>query len=453
MAFIPVYILILALTIVVDYIAGMWLENAEGTKKKAILWVSLLTTVLILFVFKYFNFFAWNVTHAAQFLGWNYSLHALEIILPIGLSFHTFQSMSYVIEVYRGKQKAERHFGIYSLYVMFYPQLVAGPIERPQNLLHQFWEPKQFNYDDVTAGLRLMAAGLFRKIVIADNLAQLVNHVYAKPGDQSPAALLVATVFFAFQIYCDFSGYSAMAIGAARVMGFRLMSNFERPYLSQTISEFWTRWHISLSTWFKDYVYIPLGGSRVGKFRHWSNLMIVFLISGIWHGSNWTYIIWGGLHGSFLILEQWTKGLRADLGRITGLANKPRVSAVLNTIYVFILVDISWVFFRATSLSDALHITASLPLGLWQLVTNIASPDGMRDLLGGLGMQEGRFLFCVGLILAMLAVEVIQNKLDWEKSLLARPVWQRWAVYYAALLMMVFASSLNNGQSFIYFQF
>jgi D-alanyl-lipoteichoic acid acyltransferase DltB (MBOAT superfamily) len=453
MAFVPVYILILALTIVVDYAAGIGIERSQGMRRKVILWASLIVTALILFVFKYFDFFAWNANHLAKLIGWNYSVGTLAILLPIGLSFHTFQSMSYVIEVYRGAQKAERHFGIYALYVMFYPQLVAGPIERPQNLLHQFHAPHRFDYGDVTAGLRMMAVGFFKKIVIADNLSPLVNNAYADPAQQSAAALLVATVFFAFQIYCDFSGYSSIAIGTARVMGFRLMTNFRRPYLASSVAEFWTRWHISLSTWFKDYLYIPLGGSRVGRLRHLANLMAVFLVSGIWHGANWTFIIWGALHGSYLIAEQWTSGLRAHGRRAFGSGPARVIPAVLGPLYVFALVTLGWVFFRAKTVPDALHICSRLPAGFLEIARNLAHPAALRDLLGGLGMDATRFAFCAGLIVALIAVEAVEEKTDVNAFILNRPVWQRWALYYACLLLLIFGSSLNSQQSFIYFQF
>ena len=296
MAFIPWYIVILIITILIDYFAGLWLDRPDlaPAQRKTVLTISIVSTCLVLFVFKYFNFFNTNFTAIASFFRWNYPIGALKIILPIGLSFHTFQSLSYVVEVYRGNQKAERHFGIYALYVMFYPQLVAGPIERPQNLLHQFYAEHCFDYRRVTDGLKLMLWGMFKKVVIADRLAIAVNQVYGNPHDYTGVPLIVATVFFAFQIYCDFSGYSDIAIGAAQVMGFRLMDNFNRPYFSKSIAEFWKRWHISLSTWFRDYLYIPLGGSRTKTWRWQFNLFITFLASGFWHGANWTYIIWGG---------------------------------------------------------------------------------------------------------------------------------------------------------------
>src|SRR3989344_5166299 len=313
MAFIPIYVLILIITIIIDYCAGIWIEQSTGRNRKVFLVISIVSTCLVLFIFKYFNFFNANLSALAQFLHWNYPIPILNIILPIGLSFHTFQSLSYVIEVYRGKQKAEYNFGIYALYVMFYPQLVAGPIERPQNLLHQFYEKHDFNYRRVTDGLKLMLWGLFKKIVIADRLAVFVNQVYNNPTGFEGISLITATVFFAFQIYCDFSGYSDIGIGAAQVMSFKLMDNFKRPYFSKSISEFWKRWHISLSTWFRDYFYFSIGGNRVSIPRWYFNLFATFLLSGFWHGANWTFIFWGALHGFYLIFGIMASKIRTAI--------------------------------------------------------------------------------------------------------------------------------------------
>ncbi|MDT7604999.1 MAG: alginate O-acetyltransferase complex protein AlgI, partial [Acidobacteriota bacterium] len=304
MVFKPLYILILAFTIIVDYTAGILIEDAKGRRRKAYLVASICANVGVLAFFKYYNFLNGSLREA---LG---ALHLaapvpplLHILLPIGLSFHTFQSLSYTIEVYRGRHPAERHAGIFALYVMFYPQLVAGPIERPQNLLHQFHERHYFDYPRVVAGLQLMLWGMFKKVVIADRLSPFVNLVYDDPHSYRGVSFIVATIFFAFQIYCDFSGYSDIALGAAQVMGFTLMKNFDRPYFSKSISEFWKRWHISLSTWFRDYVYLSLGGNRVSRPRWYFNLFFTFLVSGLWHGANWTYVIWGALNGVYLIAE------------------------------------------------------------------------------------------------------------------------------------------------------
>jgi len=268
MAFIPVYIFILAFTILVDYITGILVENANGAKRLYILLISIVANLSILGLFKYYNF----ITETFNLPSTSFS----NLVLPIGLSFHTFQSMSYNIEIYRGHQKAVRHLGQFALFVMFYPQLVAGPIERPQNLLSQLQTEQYFNSQRVASGLQLMTWGLFKKVVIADRLAILVNTVYANPSQYTGFELLIATFFFTFQIYCDFSGYSDIALGAAQVMGFTLMQNFRRPYLATSISDFWSRWHISLSTWFRDYLYIPLGGNRVGLWRWQFNLLFVF---------------------------------------------------------------------------------------------------------------------------------------------------------------------------------
>ncbi len=296
MVFVPKYILILGFTIVVDYFAGIAIENATGKRRKLFLVCSLVANIGVLAVFKYYNFLNNNLSFLLHDMGMKDPIPVLSILLPIGLSFHTFQAMSYTIEVYRGNQKAERHFGIYSLYVMFYPQLVAGPIERPQNLLHQFREKHSFDYDRVISGLRLMLWGYFKKTVIADRVGLIVDKVYSDPHHFNGIALTLATIFFAYQIYCDFSGYSDIAIGAARVMGIKLMYNFKSPYHSKSIAEFWTRWHMSLSTWFRDYLYIPLGGNRVPVNRMYFNLFGSVFGKWIMAWSQLDFYYLGALH-------------------------------------------------------------------------------------------------------------------------------------------------------------
>lgn len=355
--FIPIYILILLVTILIDYFAGIYIEKAEGTRRKLWLLISILSTCSVLFIFKYYNFFSDNFLLIARLLDLRLPIPALKIILPLGLSFHTFQSLSYVIEVYRGKQKAEKHFGIYSLYVMFYPQLVAGPIERPQNLLHQFYEKHEFNYNDAVAGLKKIAWGMFKKVVIADRLASYIDAVYPNYDKHYGSSLLLATIFFAFQIYCDFSGYSDIAIGCARVMGFKLMTNFNRPYFSTSVAEFWKRWHISLSTWFRDYVYIPLGGNRVSKLRNFFNLFVTFCISGLWHGAQWTYVLWGGLNGIYLVVPKLFYKLSRQIGNVFRTNRYLKVfMQIFNTLSTFILILIGWVLFLSHNLSVATSI-------------------------------------------------------------------------------------------------
>jgi alginate O-acetyltransferase complex protein AlgI len=446
MAFIPVYILILFFTIGIDYVAGIMIESAEGRKRKLYLTASIIANVGVLAFFKYFNFLNANARAIAEVFHWPYDIRSLNFILPIGLSFHTFQAMSYTIEVYRGRQKAERHLGIYALYVMFFPQLVAGPIERPQNLLHQFYEEHFFEYERVADGIRRMAIGLFMKVVIADRLSRYVNAVYSDVSDFKGLTLIIATVFFAIQIYCDFAGYSMMAIGAAEVMGFKLMNNFDRPYLSRSISEFWSRWHISLSTWFRDYVYIPLGGNRVAKPRWYYNLFVTFVLSGLWHGASWTFVIWGALNGFYLIFALVTRDVRDRLVSATGLASMPRFHAVLKVLITFTLSSIAWVFFRAPGIHAALHVLKGslvMPRSA-QLVPLILRDDGITKF---------EFVYSVALIVGLVLVEIASTRTDLIKRFLAQPVWVRWPAYYVACMAIWILGVSGEARAFIYFQF
>jgi D-alanyl-lipoteichoic acid acyltransferase DltB (MBOAT superfamily) len=451
MAFIPIYLLVLAATIIIDYFAAIQIENSEGRKRNMWLWISIIFTCIILFFFKYYDFVAWNVTEAAVLLHSNVTMSALHLILPIGLSFHTFQSLSYVIEVYRGNQKTERHFGIYSLYVMFYPQLVAGPIERPQNLLHQFYEKHNFNYDDVTSGLRLMAWGLFKKAVIADRLAQFVTPVYDNPGNYDGGVLLVATLFFSFQVFCDFSGYSDIARGAARVMGFKLMLNFDRPYAATSLSDYWRRWHISLSTWLRDYVYEPtaMGLRDWGMYGIVFALMLTFLISGFWHGANWTFVVWGLLHGVGLSLEAMFTKQRKKLSKAmpTWLFNAIMLAVT------FSFVNFTYIFFRAKTIDDATLILKHIghwifPINrllntnipsLFHSVTSVVTPDKFK-------------ISCI-LIVFLVVAHTLQARMDIAERLQRSAWWIRWPVYQAAVLSIAFGGVWLGARSFIYFQF
>jgi alginate O-acetyltransferase complex protein AlgI len=354
MAFVPAYLFVLAFTITIDYFAGLAIEKSRGAARRAWLIVSLAGNIGVLVAFKYGYFMAEQVN--AVMHAWHVpaALPLWNVLLPLGLSFHTFQAMSYTIDVYRGNWRAERHFGIYALYVMFYPQLVAGPIERPGGLLRQLKEKHTFSRSDLGVGLRLMLWGFFKKLVIADRLGGYVNFVYDHPDQVSSGYLLLGMFFFSFQIYCDFSGYSDIAIGAARTMGFRLAMNFDRPYLAANIRQFWQRWHMSLTTWFRDYVYIPSGGNRVGKGRKYINILIVFLLSGLWHGAGWNFIIWGAMHG--LIMLAWMMASGGDNGRVTG-GGLRRVMTGAGT---FVLVTVAWVFFRCRDTSLAWRILSHL---------------------------------------------------------------------------------------------
>jgi len=349
MWFIPPYIFILYLTILVDYFAAIQIEKKTDKKrKKKILLAGIINTCVILFIFKYCNFFIDNF----NLLGFKPVKH-WDIILPIGLSFHVFQSLSYIIEVYRGNIKAEKNILVYSNFVMMFPQLVAGPIERAANLLPQL---KQCNhkitYADFSIGSSRFIWGFFKKVAIADTAGIYTGVVYQNYLHHSGSSLLVATFLFAIQIYCDFSGYSDMAIGTARMLGFKFKENFTLPYFSKSITEFWKRWHISLSSWLKDYIYIPLGGNRKGNINTYKNLMLTMLIGGLWHGASWNFVIWGGLNGFYLMIER----------ALNYASYKPKnlLTRLIGTLYVFIAISFTWIFFRAATFSQALSIITSI---------------------------------------------------------------------------------------------
>ncbi len=438
-AFIPVYILILFFTIIIDYVAAIFIEQATGKRRKLLLLISIIANVGVLAVFKYYNFFLDNVNiflHSLHIT--THSMQFWDIILPIGLSFHTFQAMSYTIEVYRGKQQVEKHFGIYALYVMFYPQLVAGPIERPQNLLHQFHEKHFFDNERVAKGLRLMLWGLFIKVVVADRLATYVNPVYSNIDQHNGTSLLLATIFFTIQIYCDFAGYSYIAIGSARVMGFDLMTNFNRPYFSRSISEFWSRWHISLSTWFRDYVYIPLGGNKVSIPRWYINLFIVFIISGLWHGANWKFIVWGALNGFYLVFAIITEKWRKAFNEKTGLTKLPGLHRIIQITVTFFLCVFAWIFFRADTLSGAFLIINKILFHQGTVFT---------------GDYPALIPYCAFGILLLLFVEY-KNEFFAGKYLFFnnKNMYIRYASFILIIVVILLIGVFDGGQ-FIYFQF
>lgn len=433
MFFIPQYILILLVTILIDYVAGIYIEKShEQRKKKMLLIVSIISTCLVLFVFKYFDFFNQNMILLSQKIGFHYNIKMIRLLLPIGLSFHTFQSLSYVIEVYRGKQKAEKHFGIYSLYVMFYPQLVTGPIERPQNLLVQLREKKTFQYANLVEGLRLILFGLFTKMVVADNLAVYVDQVYGSPATHNTVSILIGLVFYSFQIYCDFFGYSTIAVGCARAMGYNLMDNFKNPYLSKSIGEFWQRWHISLSTWFRDYVYISLGGNRVNVKRWMFNILVVFGLSGLWHGANWTFVLWGLAHGLVYILENLvTRLLKLKHPETRWMIT---VTDAFNVVKTFVIVSFIWILFRATDVSHVKSILVSL-------VNNLNVADNFS-------VDMKTWLFFA----LFIVLDVLLFKSRFDRWCNQRSTLVRWSMYAAMIFMIIVFSSVSNFP-FIYFQF
>jgi len=439
------YILLIIISTLIDYFAGLKMgEKQDKKERKKYLILSLLTNLGLLFAFKYFNFFNNSIRESFAYLNITYHIPSLKLLLPVGISFYTFQTLSYSFDVYRGKRKPEKHLGIFALYVAFFPQLVAGPIERSTHLIPQFYENYDFDYTRVTNGLKLMLWGFFKKLVIADRLAVLVNQIYNNPTDYSGLPLIIATYFFAFQIYCDFSGYSDIAIGASQVMGFKLMDNFNRPYFSKSISEFWKRWHLSLSTWFKDYLYIPLGGNQVSKYRLYSNILVVFLVSGLWHGANWTFIFWGALHGIYLVSSIKTISFRNKICKLFYLDKFPHLHKYFKILVTFHLVLFGWIFFRANSINEAYYIVTHL---FSNLKFNLSIFNEKT-----LGL--GRFDFIIAL-LSILFMEVIhftQRHKRMRQFLSEKPIWFRWSVYYIMTMAILLLGKFNL-QKFIYFQF
>jgi D-alanyl-lipoteichoic acid acyltransferase DltB (MBOAT superfamily) len=446
---IPVYATILVLLIFIDYFAGILIDRSAGGRRKAWLAVSLLANVGLLGFFKYYNFANENLTALLAQLGRSNLLPYLDMALPVGLSFHTFQSMSYTIEVYRGHEKAERSLPIYAIYVMFFPQLVAGPIERPQNLLHQFRSHHAFSFPRFAGGMRLIVWGLFKKVAIADLVAAAVTTVYGDPQRYSGPLLLLATFFFTIQIYCDFSGYSDIALGTARILGYDLMVNFRQPYFATSISEFWRRWHISLSTWFRDYLYIPLGGNRVSAARNGFNLLTVFVVSGLWHGAAWTFVLWGLLHGVYLIAgllaaAAWARlaGAGAGAGGQGGGGRSGGPLALVRWAVVFVLVMLSWVLFRAKSLGDAWHIYSHL--GDW---SGFQAAD-----LWVIGLPRFEMVLAFALIGLLFAVDAA---LRFDPPFVRR-LWAlrsfRWPCYLGLVYGIACFAVLRKVE-FIYFQF
>ena len=433
MWFVPKYILILLVTIIVDYAAGLLMEHYVDKPriKKTFFIISIVSTLTILMIFKYLGFITENLDQLCASLGMETHL-VTHIILPIGLSFHTFQSMSYVIEVYRGHQKAARHFGYYALYVMFFPQLVTGPIERPANLLRQLHEQKEFRYENISKGMRLILYGFFIKMVVADHLGEYVDEVYGHLDEYNSWTVLCCMVFYSFQIYCDFFGYSTIALGSAKLMGFDITDNFKSPYLSKNIAEFWHRWHISLSSWFRDYVYIPLGGNRV-KFGRWVfNILVVFVLSGIWHGAAWTFLLWGFAHGLLHIVE---KALRDHIPtkelRYKWLKISVNALSILKT---FVLVTLFWVLFRAT---DFEHLKSIF-------VTAFTNFDGGEQM----NVKPGMWIYLGLFILS----DILLRNTRFDMWCDDKPLVLRWLVYALLVFLVIACSSVYNFP-FIYFQF
>lgn len=404
--------------------------------KKLLLNISLLLCLACLFFFKYFNFLAESIYNLYRGIGFTGNRLVINVILPVGISFYTFQAMSYVIDVYRGKVKPETHFGKFAAFISFFPQLVAGPIERTENLLPQIKEARTFDYDQATYGLKLISWGVFKKIVIADMAAMTVDNIYNSLTYYKGFALFGATIIFGLQIYCDFSGYSDIAIGSAKLLGINLMKNFNSPYFSCSIKEFWSRWHISLSTWFKDYVYIPLGGSnKNNRLKTCINLLITFLVSGLWHGANWTFVIWGLIHGMLRTLEY----LFANV--------KKRKKSILNMVIIFFLVSFAWIFFRAQSLDEAIYVIKYSFTGISNLKEYICR--GIEDL-----DFNNKILATYAISLSMLfAFDWISLKRDVIECIGKLSPMIRWTIYILFIWFVIFMAPVKSSNEFVYFQF
>lgn len=401
----------------------------------------------LLFVFKYFNFAMHSLQACLDALGVGMALPMSTLVLPVGISFFTFQALGYTFDVYAGRQKPERHPGYFGLYISFFPQLVAGPIERAENLLPELRAPHSFDYRNAVEGMQIALWGMFKKVVVADRLAVFVNSIYNSPTDYPGFVLAMATVCFAFQIYCDFSGYSEIAIGCARVMGIHLMTNFDRPYSAKSIPEFWKRWHISLSTWFRDYVYFSLGGNRISVRRGYINALIVFVLSGLWHGASWTFVLWGLFHGICYVSSRLTSGLRERCTRALGFERVPRLHALLQQAFCFVLVCIGWVFFRANSVSDAFYILTHLFSGLNQFTYETYVT------LDRISVTAGTKMEIMGAVLAFVVMVEHMQPTESIRSLFARrPAWIRWGAY-AALALAIMNLGVSHEIPFVYFQF
>jgi len=425
----PKYVILILLSTIVDYFAGLWMGKREAKKSKIpILIISLTVNLGLLFFFKYFNFFNESLADLGELFSIPFSPSLHKLLLPVGISFYTFQTLSYSIDVYNGKLKLEKDFIKFAVFVSFFPQLVAGPIERATNLLPQFSKFHKFDKERILSGLQLVLWGFFKKIVIADRLAAVVDTVYATPDQFSGLYVLLATYLFAFQIYCDFSGYSDIAIGIARMMGYDLITNFRTPYFSKSIREFWSRWHISLSTWFRDYVYVPLGGNRTGKLVWVRNILITFIVSGFWHGANWTFISWGLIHGLYLLLERGMSKLDFS------------VPKVVKTIITFHMVLFAWMIFRANSITD-----------VSVLINQIFSPwDTFDPAL--IGLTSYQFQVMITLLVLFFIIEAINEK--WELSRKLKEASTSVRLFsYSIFLLFIALFGIWNSSSFIYFQF
>ena len=444
----PKYAVLMLTSTAITFLSGIIIDAVETERaKKWAVFGSFASNLAILFVFKYFYFAVDNINLLRELLKLFAYTPKFDIILPVGISFYTFQALSYTADVYRGDVLPEKNFFRYALFVSFFPQLVAGPIERSKNLLSQVNSKHYFDYFRVRRGLLKMLWGYFLKLVIADRAAILVNTVYDNISAFGGAHIAIATICFAVQIYCDFASYSIIAIGAAEVMDFRLMQNFKRPYFATSVSDFWRRWHISLSSWFRDYLYIPLGGSKRGIKRKYLNLMIVFLVSGLWHGASWHFVIWGAIHGAYQIIERATKAIREKLLKFTHIKGDNPVYVCFKRIVVFLLVSFAWIFFRSPD-------TESAKEAVIRIFTDFGTVNIGKVTDFGLSGENAVVLVCA--VLVLFLVSVFAERFEIADALEKTHFPVRWAAYlvliFAVLIFGIYGPDFDASQ-FIYFQF
>jgi D-alanyl-lipoteichoic acid acyltransferase DltB (MBOAT superfamily) len=432
---------VLLLTSGINYVAGILLSIPKlNGKRKTVLWSGIAVNLLILVSLKYISFLTNSLKTIFSALSWNISIYTNETLLSIGVSFYIFQAISYLIDIYRKKENPERHFGYFVLYLSFFPKLLQGPIERAGSLLPQLRARYIFDYENMRAGLLMILGGLFKKLVLADRLALYVNPVYDNVNSYSGTIFVIATYLYALQLYFDFSGYTDIALGSARMFNIKLTQNFNSPYQSTSIADFWRRWHISLSTWLRDYLYIPLGGNRAGSFRRCYNLLIVFLLCGLWHGASWSFIVWGLMHGIYLITSVLYTSIRRTLYNRIGLKSS-FIIMIWQWFLTFNLVSFAWIFFRANTLSDA-----------WYIVTHLFSGTmGACTLLVSQG--KGEMVVTILSLLAMVALWSLKKKVDILSYLFAKPLWFRWTCYYGMTMSILIFGVFFSEKTFIYFKF
>jgi len=443
-------VLIVFITFINFFFSHVIYRAKSAVRKKRLLVFCLLINFGLLFVFKYFNFAANSIYSVLGFFGLHYQKPAFDIILPMGISFYTFQAAAYTIDVYRGDIKPVKSYVIFSLFITFFPQLVAGPIERSKNLIKQFYHKHRFSMENLVTGIEIMLMGYFKKAVIADRISVAVNTVFNNSHSYSGLYFFIAMLLFTFQIYCDFSGYSDIAKGCAKILGFDLMTNFDRPFLSPTIKEFWRRWHISLSTWFMDYVYIPLGGNRCSRLKKYRNLFVTFLVSGLWHGASWTFVIWGALHGVFLILGDMTREKRNRLKHILKLdfGFLGKVSQALSVLITFGLASAAFVFFRANTVGDAFYIFSHITWNIRKWLT----PQYLYEVFTNMGINIFELKISAIAIGVLVLCELFGGKLINERLKKAGFIPEVLFYSFIALFILTTGVFYNAGQ-FIYFQF